>query len=212
MNNKPIRAFEALTVEDVEVLAVIGSVHDSTGKGKFFLDKFVRQRLAMARRLEAFTAPADAEEAQRLRLAAQVSMQEVGYIANCCHDDGEDPSVMHERIRKLPLRFAFAMAEMATAELELAWADAHASGRPLSEVIRPFVRIRDDDFTLEAEEVAHAMIFAWREGRPFGEVVEQFSPARGVQRRLIGAITRLERREPAPIPAGMGSGSEASPG
>jgi hypothetical protein len=206
MNKKPNRAFEALTVEEVEMLAIIGSLHDSTGKGEF--DKFVRRRLATARRLEESAAPDDGEEAQRLRRAAEVSMQEVGYIASCCHD-GEDPSVTHERIRKTPFRFAFAVASSATAELEQAWADAHANGRPLSEVIRPFVRIRDDDFTLEAAEVAHAMSHAWGEGRPFGKVVEQFSPARGVKGRLIGAITPVERREPTSIPAGMEPGSEA---
>jgi hypothetical protein len=209
MNNKPIRAFEALTVEEIEILAVIGSLHDSTGKGEFCLDKFVQRRLATARRLEASAAPTDAEEAQRLRLVAQVSLQEVGYIASCCHGDGEDPSVTHERIRKIPFRFAFAVADLATNELERAWTKAYASGLPLSAAIRPMVRIRDDGFTLEGAELAHAMSCAWGDGRPFSEVVEQFSPARGVKGRLIRAITSIERCEPMPVPVGMGSGSEA---
>ena len=209
MNNRPIRAFEALTVVELELLAFIGSLHATSGTAEFYLDRFTQRRLATARRLEASTAPADAEEAQRLRQAAQVSMPEVSYIGGCCYFEGEAPSVTHERIRRLPFRFAFAVAELATAELEQAWADVHASGRPLSEVIRPFVRIRDDDFTLEAAEVAHAMSHAWGEGRPFGKVVEQFSPARGVKGRLIGAITPVERREPTSIPAGMEPGSEA---
>ena len=212
MNNRPIRAFEALTVEELELLAVIGSLHATAGESQFYFDKFIRRRLATARRLEASTAPADAEEAQRLRQAAQVSMPEVSYIGGCCHFEGEAPSVTHERIRRLPLRFAFAVAELATAELEQAWADAHASGRPLSEVIRPFVRIRDDDFTLETEELAHAMSHAWGEGRPFAEVVEQFSPARRGRGRLIGAITRVKRCEPMAIPDGLGSTFDGCPG
>jgi hypothetical protein len=210
MNTKTIRAFEALTVEEVEMLAVIGALHATTGKGEYHLGKFARRRLATASRLEASAAPADAEEAQRLRLVAQVSMQEAVYLGGC-YVDGEDPSSSLARIRKTPLRFGFAVAEHATAELEQAWADAHASGRPLSELIRPFVRIRDDDFTLEAEEVAHAMSHAWGEGRPFSEVVKQFSPARGVKGR-IGAITRVKRREPTAIPDGLGSTSDACPG
>jgi hypothetical protein len=200
MNKEPIRAFQALTVEELELLAVIGSLHATAGMGAFYFDKFVRRRLATASRLEASAAPADAEE-QRLRLVTQVSMQEVGYLASC-YRGGEDPSVTHERIRKTPLTFAFAVAELATGELERAWAEAYASGRPVSEVIGPLVRIHDDTFSLARRELAHVLTNAWGEGRPFGEVVKKFSPARGVKGRLIGAVGR---REPTPLPAGMGS-------
>jgi hypothetical protein len=194
MNNKTIRAFEVLTVEELELLAVIGSLHATTDKREFDLGRFARRRLATARRLEASAATGDAEEARRLRLAAQVSLEEAGYIARC-HDDGEDPSVTHERIRKNPLRIAFAVAEAASAELEQAWADAHASGRPLSEAIGPFVRIRDGDFTLESAELSHVLTNAWGEGRPFSEVVQRFSPTRRVKGRLIRATTPVGCRE-----------------
>jgi hypothetical protein len=199
MNNRPIRAFEALTVEELELLAVIGSLHASAGMGAFYFHKFVRRRLATASRLEASAAPADAEE-QRLRLVTQVSMPEVGYLARCYHE-GEDPSVTHERIRETPLTFAFAVAKFATGELERAWAEAYAGGRPVSEAIGPWVRIHEDKFRLARRELAHVLTNGWGSGRPFGEVVTQFAPARGVKGR-IGAVGR---REPTPLPAGMGS-------
>jgi hypothetical protein len=211
MSNKIIRAFQVLTIEEIETLAFIGSMDDCTDKGAFFLGRFATRRLATARRLEASAAPADVEEARRLRLVARVSMEEAVYLGDCCVD-GEDPSASRERICKTPLTVAFAVAEVATYDLERAWAEAYASGRPISQLIGPLARIHDGKFRLARGELAHLLTTAWGEGRAFSEVIDLFSPARGVKGRLIAAITLAERREPTPVPFVMGSGSEACRG